>query len=101
MKEEMINVQDSVRDVFRGWWIMTEDKKIQKADFWGGKLEDLTDISRLRIDASKSVEERREQYLRQTGNPYMVRVGDMVVKISFADNGISFEEAFENLLAMS
>ena len=38
--------------------------------------DDVTDITKLRIDSSKSVEERRRQYLKQVGNPYLVRVGD-------------------------
>ena len=82
---------------------MTEEEKraLQSLDFSDVKLEELFDISKIRIDSSKSVEERREQFLRQTGNPYMVRVGDTMVKISFSDNDTSFEEAFENLLAMS
>ncbi len=63
------------------------------------KSEELADISRLRIDSNGSLEERRRQYLNQVGNPYMVRVGDVVVKISFSDSGSSFEEAFENLLS--
>ena len=82
---------------------MTEEEKraLQSLDFSDVKPEELFDISKIRIDSSKSVEERREQFLRQTGNPYMVRVGDTIVKVSFSDNGTSFEEAFENLLAMS
>ncbi|MBP3233139.1 MAG: hypothetical protein J6M65_01755 [Eubacterium sp.] len=82
---------------------MTEEEKraLQSLDFSDVKLEELFDISKIRIDSSKSVEERREQFLKQTGNPYMVRVGDTMVKISFSDNDTSFEEAFENLLAMS
>ena len=82
---------------------MTEEEKraLQSLDFSDVKLEELFDISKIRIDSSKSVEERREQFLKQTGNPYMVRVGDTMVKISFSDNDTSLEEAFENLLAMS
>lgn len=63
--------------------------------------DDVTDITKLRIDSSKSVEERRRQYLKQVGNPYLVRVGDTIVRVSFAENGVSFEEAFENMLTMS
>lgn len=63
--------------------------------------DDVTDITKLRIDSSKSVEERRRQYLKQVGNPYLVRVGDTIVSVSFAENGVSFEEAFENMLTMS
>ena len=34
-------------------------------------------------------------------DPYLVKVGDTKVKIRFANNGVSFEDAFENLLLMS
>lgn len=77
------------------------EKDIRTAGFPDVEPEELADISRLRIDVNLPAEERKKQYIRQTGNPYMVRVGDTVVKISFSDAGISFEEAFENLLAMS
>lgn len=30
--------------------------------------------------------------------PYMMRVGKMKVKVSFANNGVSIEEAFKNML---
>ena len=78
-----------------------EHRKMLETDFADVKLEDLADISRIRIDRGKSREERIRQYLRQTGNPYLVRVGDTMVKIRFANNGISFEDAFESLLLMS
>ena len=82
---------------------MREEGKndLHPTEFSDFKLEELTDINSLRIDGDKSVEERRKQYLRQMGNPYMVRVGDTMVKISFSDSGTSFEDAFENLLTMS
>lgn len=78
-----------------------EHRKMLETDFADVKLEELADISRMRIDRGKSREERIRQYLRQTGNPYLVRVGDTMVKIRFANNGISFEDAFESLLLMS
>lgn len=78
-----------------------EDKNKVPTEFSDVKTEQLTDIGSLRIDGSKPVEERRRQYLKQVGNPYMVKVGDTAVRLSFANNGVSFEEAFENLLSMS
>ena len=44
------------------------------------------------------LEKRRQQYLRQVGNPYLVRVGGMKVKVRFTEGGGSMEEAFENML---
>ena len=78
-----------------------EENRSAPAEFSDVNADQLTDIGRLRIDSSKPVEERRKQYLRQVGDPYMVKVGDMMVRLSFANNGVSFEEAFENLLSMS
>lgn len=82
---------------------MTEENKNggKPTELSGINEEELVDISRIRIDSSKPIEERRRQYLKQVGDPYLVKVGDTVVRLSFANNGISFEEAFENLLSMS
>lgn len=78
-----------------------EHRRFLEADFADAKLEELIDISKIRIDRSRTVERRKKQYLRAAKNPYLVKVGDTMVKIRFANNGISFEEAFENLLLMS
>ncbi|MCM1159336.1 MAG: hypothetical protein NC348_12705 [Clostridium sp.] len=67
-------------------------------DFADVELGSLTDISELRIDREQPVEKRRRQYLKKVGNPYLVRVGNMKVKVRFAGNGVSMEEAFENML---
>ena len=78
-----------------------EHRKFLETDFSDVKLEELTDIGKIRIDRKKSVEEKKRQYLKQVGNTYLVRVGDTMVKIRFANSGVSFEEAFENLLLMA
>lgn len=78
-----------------------EHRKFLEMDFSDVKLEELVDISNIRIDRNKDTEERKRQYLNQVKNPYLVRVGDTMVKIRFANNGISFEDAFENLLRMA
>ena len=78
-----------------------EHRKFLETDFSDVKLEELPDIGKIRIDRKKSVEEKKRQYLKQVGNPYLVRVGDTMVKIRFANSGVSFEEAFENLLLMA
>ena len=60
--------------------------------------EGLVDIREVEIDRSLSLEERKRAYLEAVGNPYAVRVGDMKVRVRFAEDGGSFEEAFENML---
>ena len=78
-----------------------EHRKFLETDFSDVKLEELTDIGKIRIDRKKSVEEKKRQYVKGVGNPYLVRVGDRMVKIRFGNSGVSFEEAFENLLLMA
>lgn len=74
-----------------------EHRKMLETDFSDVKLEELTDISGIQIDRELSLEERKKQYLKKVGNPYLVRVGNMKVKVRFM-GGISFNEAFENML---
>lgn len=78
-----------------------EHKRFLETGFDEVKLEDLADISKIRIDRNRTVERRKKQFVRAAKNPYLVKVGDTMVKIKFANNGVSFEEAFENLLLMS
>ena len=61
-------------------------------------LKELKDIRKIRIDRNHTKEKRIAQYLRQVGNPYLVCIGNVKVKIRFANNGVSFEDAFEELL---
>ena len=75
-----------------------EYRKLQMVDFEDVELGSLTDISKIRIDREQSLEKRRQQYLGKVGNPYLVRVGNIKVKVRFANNGVSMEDAFENLL---
>lgn len=78
-----------------------DHRKFLEMDFSDAKLEELADIGKIRIDRKKSVEEKKRQYLNQVKNPYLVKVGDTMVKIRFANNGVSFEDAFVNLLLMA
>ncbi len=75
-----------------------EYRALLAVDFEDVELGSLTDISKIRIDKGQPLEKRRQQYLKKVGNPYLVRVGNMKVKVRFADNGVSMEEAFEKML---
>ena len=77
-----------------------EHRKFLALDFDDVKTEELTDITKIRFDRNRTVEQKKEQYLRKVGNPYLVKVGNTMVKIRFANNGVSFEDAFESLLLM-
>ena len=58
----------------------------------------MKDIRDIRIDRALPKEKRTKQYLKQVGNPYLVRVGNIKVKVRFANNGVTFEDAFEDML---
>ncbi len=75
-----------------------EYKKLLEADFDDMDISRMKDIREIRIDRNLPKEERIRQYLRQVENPYLVRVGGVKVKVRFADEGISFEQAFEEML---
>lgn len=47
--------------------------------------EELVDISEIEIDMKQSVQKRVKEYVEQVHNPYLVRVGEYVVKIGYSD----------------
>lgn len=55
----------------------------------------LVDINTIMIDESLSREERAAEFLRQIKNPYCFRVGNVVVKNVYSDDGLSLQECFE------
>ena len=75
-----------------------EYRALLDTDFSDVNIEDLTDVRKIKIDKNLLQEKRQAQYLKQVGNPYLLRRGSMMIKVSFANNGLSMEQAFENLL---
>lgn len=75
-----------------------EYRSLLEKDFSDVDIDDLKDIRDIKIDKNVSQEKRQAQFLKQAGNPYLLRRGSMIIKVSFANNGLSMEQAFENLL---
>lgn len=75
-----------------------EYRALLDTDFSDVDIEQLTDIRNIKIDKNLSQEKRQAQFLKQVGNPYLLRRDSMMIKVSFANNGLSMEQAFENLL---
>lgn len=75
-----------------------EYRALLDTDFSDANIEDLTDVRKIKIDKNLPQEKRQAQYLKQVGNPYLLRRGSMMIKVRFANNGLSMEQAFENLL---
>ena len=55
----------------------------------------LVDINEIVIDDSLPPKERAEEFLRQIKNPYCFRVGKVVVKNVYSNDGVSLQERFE------
>lgn len=62
-------------------------------------LESLVDIRDVKIDRSKPVEERMKSYVKQIKNPYLFKVGNTIVRVSYANTQATINDNFVNLLA--
>lgn len=62
-------------------------------------LDSLVDIRNVKIDRSMSVEDRMKSYVEQIKNPYMFKVGNTVVRVSYANTQATINDNFVNLLA--
>lgn len=62
-----------------------ELRKMEQADLREADPDALVDISGIEIDMKKPVPARVEDYVRKVGNPFLVRVGEYVVKIGYSD----------------
>ena len=62
-------------------------------------LDSLVDIREVKIDRSKPVEERMKSYVEQIKNPYLFKVGNTIVRVSYANTQATINDNFINLLA--
>ena len=61
-------------------------------------LDSLVDIRDVKIDRSLPVEERMKSYVEQIKNPYMFKVGNTVVRVSYANTTQTINDNFLTLL---
>ena len=59
--------------------------RMEQADIRAAVPENLVDISNMEVDMKKSASARAEDYVQKVGNPFLVRVGEYVVKIGYSD----------------
>ena len=62
-------------------------------------LESLVDIRDVKIDRTQPVEERMKSYVEQIKNPYLFKVGNTIVRVSYANTQATINDNFVNLLA--
>ncbi|MDD6515329.1 MAG: hypothetical protein PUG45_07875 [bacterium] len=57
--------------------------------------ETLVDVTTIKIDENLSKEERKAEYLKQVKNPYCFRIGAVVVKNVYSNDGVTLQDRFE------
>ena len=60
---------------------------------------ELVDIREVPVERGLPAEERIKRFIEKVKNPYCFRVGDVVVKTVFSEDGGSFGERLERMLA--
>ena len=61
-------------------------------------IDDVDELSEIKISRKKSKEEKILDFLSKTKNPYIFKVNNKLVKIEFNDNGANAEEAITNVI---
>jgi len=75
-------------------------EECRKADFNSCKMNDLPDVTNLKIDIDEPIINRARKYFKEVKNPYMFRVGDIGVKINCSgDKDLS--ESIMNIATLS
>lgn len=62
-------------------------------------LAELVDIRDVVIDKSLPLEERVRSYVEQIKDPYCFKVGDVVVRVSYAGKDKSLTDSFTSMIA--
>ena len=55
----------------------------------------IKDAREIKLDVHKSKEKRIRDYIRQTGNPYRIRIGDILIDMEYTNGGRSLQELME------
>lgn len=61
-------------------------------------IDDVDELSEIKINRKKSKEEKILDFISKTKNPYIFKVNNKLVKIEFNDNGTNAEEAITNVI---
>lgn len=71
--------------------------RCKEVDVSSCDINSLMDLREINIDTTKPVTQRIESFLEQVQNPYLFKVGDIVIKVDYG-NGKQFAEAFTDIL---
>ena len=105
-RKSKIRIEDLVGDVAPDEFTTKEDI-IDLFDKWKAvelqtvDKSTLVDLSDVKLDKRLSQNNRMVSYIKQIKNPYVFKVGDMAVKISFIDTDRSFKSALDSVTRFS
>lgn len=71
---------------------------MKKVDIREVSPEEITELKDIRIDKSLPPEKRILSLLEQSNNPYVYKVGETVVKVSFNCSGRTLQDCMEDYL---
>lgn len=60
--------------------------------------EGLADIREVAVKRRKSAQDKKQDYLKEIGNPYCFRVGDVVVKNIYTEDGPKLNDLLRKLI---
>ena len=75
-----------------------ELRKMAAVDVRTVDIETLTDLRDIEIDTKAPVEKKLASFARQTGNLYVNRIGDYVVKVCYQKEGAAIDEKMEEYI---
>lgn len=78
---------------------LKEMETLKMVDVRAVDRDSLVDIQDVQINQSLPVVGRIREFVEKVGNPYCFKVGEVVVKVSFAKEGPGFQEQFEKMLS--
>ena len=73
-------------------------EEMKNVDIRTVSRDDLVDIRDVEIDPELPKEERIKSFVRQIGNPYCFKVGNVVVKTEIADTDATLDDRLEHYL---
>ena len=73
-------------------------ERCRKVNLDNVKLEDVDEISSIKIDRRKPSEERILDFIINTKNPYIFKVNGKLVRIRFSDTDKTAEDCLTNVL---
>lgn len=78
-----------------------EDKinKCKKISIDEVDINELDDLSEIKISKKKKGYERILEFIKNISNPYIFKIDNKIVKIEFTNNGISAEDSITNIVS--